>query len=119
MRGGQMAPAFGAAPPDDKDARCAPLRPIPRALCRAAVDLAEAAKRDDVKSTLCVQDKLSEMRKVAQIADTASSETASLSEQQVLHLSREVDRCIGAAVLIAPDGVTVTRPGAPQKAAPE
>jgi hypothetical protein len=112
MRGGQMAPAFGAAPPEEKEERCAPLRPIPRALCRAAVDLDQAAKRDDIKSALCVQDKLSEMRRLAQIADGASSETASLSEQHVLQLSGQVDRCIGDTVIIAPDGVTVTRPGA-------
>lgn len=115
MRGGQMAPAFGAAPPEDKEERCAPLRPIPRALCRAAVDLDQAAKRDDIKSSLCIQDKLSEMRRLAQIADSTSSETASIVEQQVRELSGQVDRCIGDAVLIAPDGVTVTRPSAPRR----
>jgi hypothetical protein len=116
MRGGKMAEEFGAAPPEDKDERCAPLGLIiPRAICRAAADLAEAARRDDIKSTLCVRDKLAEMRRLAQIADAASSETTRLAEQQVASLSREVDRCVGDTVLVAPDGVTVTRPRAPQR----
>jgi hypothetical protein len=118
MRGGQMAPAFGAALPDEKEERCAPLRPIQRALCRAAVDLDQAAKRDDIKRTFCVQDKLFEMRRLAQIADAATSETVSLSEQQMQKLSGEVDLCIGDTAIIAPDGVTVTRPGALRRAAP-
>ena len=39
MVGGHMNPELGAGPPEGKDARCAPLQPIPRALCRAAADL--------------------------------------------------------------------------------
>lgn len=114
MRGGQMASEFGAAPPEDRDERCGPLRPlISRAICKAAMDLDQAAKRDDIKSTLCVQDKLTEMRRLAQIAEATSSETARLAEQQVASLSREVERCVGDTMIVGPDGVTMTRSGAP------
>jgi len=108
MRGGKMAPELGA-PPEDKDERCGMQRPIPRALCRAAADLAQASQSSDTMGTLCVQDKLGEMRRLAQIAEASPGETANMAEKQVVALSREVDRCIGDKVLIAPDGVTVTR----------
>lgn len=112
MRGGKLTPELGAPPPEGKDERCAMQPPIPRALCRAAADLAEASEKSDTVSTLCVQDKLSEMRRLAQIADVATGETASLAERHVLALSREIDRCVGDATLIGTDGVTVTRPHA-------
>lgn len=109
MRGGQLSPELGAPQPEGKDERCAPLRPIPRALCRAAADLAHASEHNDTVSALCVGDKLTEMRRLAQVAETADHDTAMLAEQQVTRISREVDRCAGDEVLIGADGITVTR----------
>ena len=59
--------------------------------------------------TLCVQDKLTEMRRLAEVADRSPSETTTMAEKQVLALSHEVDRCVGDKVLIGADGVIVTR----------
>ena len=58
------APEIGAPPLDGKDERCAALQPIPRALCRAAVDLEEATRRNDVAAAYCVRDKIAEMRRL-------------------------------------------------------
>ncbi len=109
--GGRMAPDFGVTPSDDKDERCAGLLPIPRALCRAAVDLDEATRKNDVTATLCVHDKLLEMRKLAVIGETSEGDTVRMAEAQIAQLSRRVELC--TAELLAtplPDGLTVTRP---------
>ncbi len=108
--GGRMAPEFGAAPPDDKDERCATLLPIPRAICRAAVDLDEATRKNDIAGALCVRDKLSEMRKLAVIGESGKGDSIAMAEAQVTRLSRQVDLCVDDfATSQAPDGVTVIR----------
>jgi hypothetical protein len=103
--GGRTAPEIGAPPLDGKDERCAALQPIPRALCRAAVDLEEATRRNDVAAAYCVRDKITEMRRLALVGDVA--------EIEVGRLVQLVDRCGGEAVAAPqPDGLTVIRPGA-------
>ncbi len=109
MLGGHMAPDFGSAPPDDKDQRCAGLLPIPHAACRAAIDLDDAARRNDVVTALCVRDKLAEIRKLAVIGESGKAESIALAEAQARLIAKQVDLCGGAPVAIAPDGVTVTR----------
>jgi hypothetical protein len=109
MTGGQMDPEMGAPRPETADERCAPLLPVPRALCRAAGDMDEATRRNDLVSVLCVRDKLRDMRTAAQIAETSRGEGASLAEKQVLALSREVERCRRTDVMIGADGLTVTK----------
>jgi hypothetical protein len=102
--GGRTAPAIGAPPPNGKDERCAALQPIPRALCRAAVDLEEATRRNDVAAAYCLRDKIVEMRRLALVGDVAEAEVGKLVQL--------VDRCGGQAVAAPlPDGLTVIRPG--------
>jgi hypothetical protein len=110
--GGRMAaPDIGDAPPSDKDERCASLLPIPRALCRAAVDLDDATRNNDIVAALCVRDKLVEMRKLAIIGESGKGDSIAMAEAQVTQLSRQVELCAGEAIASpAPDGVTVTRP---------
>jgi hypothetical protein len=101
--GGRTAPDIGAPAPDGKDERCAALQPIPRALCRASVDLEEATRRNDVAAAYCVRDKIAEMRRLALVGDVA--------ELEVGKLAMLVDRCGGEAVVAPlPDGLTVIRP---------
>jgi hypothetical protein len=110
--GGRTAPEIGAAPPDGKDERCAALQPIPRALCRAAVDLDEATRRNDVAAAYCVRDKIAEMHRLAIVGETGQGEGLALAEAQVGMLAQLVDRCGGEAVVAPrPDGLTVIRPG--------
>lgn len=109
--GGRMAPEFGVVPSDDKDERCASLLPVPRALCRAAVDLDEATRKNDIVATLCVRDKLGEMRKLALVGESGKGDSVAMAEAQVAALSRQVELC--AADILAthpPDALTVTRP---------
>jgi hypothetical protein len=109
--GGSMAPEFGVAPADDKDERCAALLPIPRALCRAAVDLDEATRKNDIPAMLCVRDKIAEMRKLAIIGETGKGDSIAMAEQHVAALARQVELCAGDVVASpASDGITVTRP---------
>jgi hypothetical protein len=111
IRGGRMAPDFGVAPSDDKDERCATLLPIPRALCRAAVDLDTATRKNDIVAALCVRDKLAEMRKLAIIGESGKVDSMSMAEAQVAQLSREVELCAGDVVATpGPDGLTVIPP---------
>lgn len=109
--GGRMAPDFGVAPSDDKDERCAGLLPIPRALCRAAVDLDEATRKNDVVAALCVHDKLLEMRKLAIVGETGEGDSLRTAEALVTQLSRRVELC-AADILATPaaDGLTVVPP---------
>jgi hypothetical protein len=108
IAGGRMDPEFGVAPSDDKDERCARLLPVPRAICRAAVDLDEATRRRDVVAALCVRDKLTEMRKLALITEAGAGESVAMAEAGVLSLSRQVDSCVGTLLASpAPDGLTV------------
>lgn len=101
MRGGHMAAELGDAPPEGQAQRCAPLQPTPRALCLAASDMDEAARRNDLVGVLCVRDKLTTMRQLAAIGTTA--------EPHVLALSREIDRCVRNDVLGGSDGTTVIK----------
>jgi hypothetical protein len=110
--GGRTTPEIGAPPPDDKDERCAALQPIPRALCRAAIDLDQAARRNDVAAVHCVRDKLTEMRRLALVGDATREESVALAEVEVGKLARLVDHCGGEAMAAPlPDGLTVIRPG--------
>ncbi|MFO0759528.1 MAG: hypothetical protein U0359_23755 [Byssovorax sp.] len=111
MAGGKMGPELGEAPPADKDARCAPLQPIPRAICRAAADLDEASRRNDLVGVLCIRDKLGEMRKLSLIGETGGQNVAGMAQKRVEDLGREIDRCAGD-VTIGADGLTVIKPGA-------
>jgi hypothetical protein len=109
--GGRMAPDFGVALSDEKEERCATLLPIPRALCRAAVDLDQATRKNDVTAALCVRDKLTAMRKLALIGESGKGDSIAMAEEQVGQLSQQVELCAGDfAASQAPDGVTVTRP---------
>jgi len=101
MRGGHMAAELGAGPAETVAERCAPLQPAPRALCRAAGDLDDATRRNDLVGALCVRDKLTTMRQLAAIGATA--------EPQVLALSREIDRCVRNDVVGGSDGTTVIK----------
>jgi len=113
MAGGVMAPEIGVPPREDRDERCAGLLPIPHALCRAAVDLDEANRKNDVVSAYCVRDKIAEMRKLAVIGESGKAESIAMAEAQIGSLARQVELCAGVPpVTIAPDGVTVTRVGA-------
>jgi hypothetical protein len=112
MRGGKLVEDVGEALPEGKDARCAPLEPVPRALCRAAADLDEAARRNDIVGVLCVRDRLTEMRQLGQIHAGARGDAAEEAAMRVARLAAEVERCAGD-VNIGPDGVTVTRGPAP------
>ena len=112
IQGGRMAPEIGDALPDEKDARCAQLLPIPRALCRAAVDLDEATRKNDISAALCVKDKLAEMRKLALVNESGKGDGPALAEAQVVAISRQVELCIGQGASPAPDGVTVIPPRA-------
>lgn len=108
INGGRLDPAFGAARNDDKEVRCGPLLTIPKAICRAAADLDAATRRRDVVTTLCVQDKLAAMRKLAMIADTSKGDAAEMAARDVTLLSQQVDYCVGQDVVVQ-DGLTRTR----------
>jgi hypothetical protein len=101
MHGGHMTAALDAGPAETVAERCAPLQPAPRALCRAASDMDEAARRNDLISVLCIRDKLTTMRQLAAIGATA--------EPQVLALSRAIDRCVRNDVVGGADGTTVIK----------
>jgi hypothetical protein len=109
--GGRMAPDFGVVPSDDMDEHCATLLPIPRALCRAAVQLDSATRTSDIVAALCVRDKLVEMRKLAIIGESAQGDSVSMAEAQVAQLSRQIDLCAGDIVASpGPEGLTVVPP---------
>jgi hypothetical protein len=112
IRGGSLGPAFGAAPAEDKDERCAPLLPIPRAICRAAVDLDAATRRRDAAAATCVQNKLGEMRRLALVAETSDSATGTMIEEEVTRLSGQADVCVGN-LFGGPDGTRIIRPPPP------
>jgi hypothetical protein len=110
IQGGRMAPDFGVAPSDDKDERCAGLLPVPRAICRAAVDLDEATRKNDVVAAFCVRDKLAEMRRLALVSESGRGDAVAMAEAEVAELSRRVELCSGSSAAPRPDGVTVTPP---------
>jgi hypothetical protein len=122
MLGGRLAPDIGMPPPDGIDEQCATLEPIPRAMCRAAFDLAEANRKNDVVTSLCLRDKLAELRKLAvgtlpappSTAEGAPPldgvDSAGLADSRAAALSRLAERCVGDIVASpAPDSVVVTR----------
>ncbi len=110
IQGGRMAPDFGVVPSDDKDERCAGLLPVPRAICRAAVDLDEATRKNDVVAAFCVRDKLAEMRRLALVSESGRGDAVAIAEAEVAELSRRVELCGGSIAAPRPDGVTVTPP---------
>jgi hypothetical protein len=111
MQGGHLSPEIGAPPVEGKDARCAPLQPVPRALCRAAADLDEASRRNDLVGALCIREKLGEMRKLSLIGETSTPEVATMATERVRALEQAIGRCAGD-VVIGKDGLTVIKPGA-------
>ena len=110
IQGGRMAPDFGIPPADDKEERCKGLLPIPRALCRAAVDLDEASRKNDIVAALCVRDKLAEMRRLAMIGETSHDSVVAETEAEVASLSHQVELCGADVPPPRPDGVTVIPP---------
>lgn len=111
LEGGQLDPEMDAAPPVDRTARCAPLLPVPKALCRAAAELDTATRSKNVVATLCVRDKLDAMRRLAELREPGATDGVSLAEAQIATLSRQIERCGGGAVaMAAPEGVSVERP---------
>jgi hypothetical protein len=113
MLGGRMSTPIGAPPPDGKDERCGAMLPIPRALCRASIDLEDATRRNDVVVALCVRDKLAELRRLWVIGQSKDPESGPLADGRARALAQEAERCIGDVVASPlPDGITVTRVGA-------
>jgi hypothetical protein len=110
IEGGRMAPEIGVAPSADRDQRCAALLPIPRALCRAAVDLDEATRNNDIVAALCVRDKLTEMRRLALAGEASRGDALGMAEAEVAMLSKQVDLCAGTLTAPQPDGVRVVPP---------
>ncbi|APR83556.1 Hypothetical protein A7982_08905 [Minicystis rosea] len=110
IEGGRMAPEIGVAPPEDRDQRCAALLPIPRAICRAAVDLDEATRKNDIVAALCVRDKLTEMRRLALASESGRGDAITMAEAEVAALSKQVDLCSGMVAAPQPDGVRVLPP---------
>jgi len=98
MRGGELSPEVGASP-GERAARCAPLLPSARALCRVALMLDEAATRRDVVLVNCLRDKLVAMRRLSEMESAAE-----MREEGVLALLDEAEHCVGESTL-TPDGL--------------
>ena len=109
IQGGHMAPEIGA-PPDERDQRCRALLPIPRAICRAAVELDEATRKNDIVAALCVRDKLAEMRRLALVGDAGRGDAVAMAEAGVTALSKQVELCAGTFTAPQPDGLRVLPP---------
>jgi hypothetical protein len=114
MQGGALAPELGDAPADNTTERCAPLRPVERALCQAAADLDDANRSRDVVRGLCIRDRLGEMRSLSLIAmgtqgaasppaydrpGRPEGDPAVLAAGKIARLSLEIDRCGGQVVV--------------------
>lgn len=111
IEGGRLAPGLGELPADNRDERCAGLLPIPRAVCRAAFELDEAARKNDVVAALCVRDKLAEMRRLALVGETGKPDAVAMAEASVASLAQQVDLCGGAyAAPAPPDGLHIIKP---------
>jgi hypothetical protein len=110
IQGGHMAPEIGAVPPDDKEQRCRALLPIPKAICKAAVDLDEATRKNDIVTALCVRDKLAEMRKLALVGESGRGDAVQMAEAEVAALSKQVELCAGVYTAPQPDGLRVIPP---------
>lgn len=111
IEGGHMSPEIGAPLPEARDAACRALLPIPRAICRAAVELDDATRKNDIVAALCVRDKLAEMRRLALAGESGRGDAPALAEAEIASLSAQVDRCAGTYLPAEPDGVRVIRPG--------
>jgi hypothetical protein len=110
IQGGHMAPEIGTPPSDERDERCRALLPIPRAICRAAVDLDEATRKNDIVAALCVRDKLQEMRRLALVGESGRGDAVAMAEAEVAALSQQVERCAGSFAVPQPDGLRVLPP---------
>lgn len=110
IQGGRMAPTLGAERAEDKDERCGALLPIPRAICRAAVDLDEATRKNDIVAALCVRDKLAEMRRIAIVGEGGRGDAVAMAEAEVVALSKQVELCQASYVAPQPDGLRVLPP---------
>lgn len=110
IEGGRMAPELAAERAEDREDRCGALLPIPRAICRAAVDLDEATRKNDVVAALCVRDKLAEMRRLAIVGEGGRGDAVAMAEAEVTALSRQVDLCQASYVAPQPDGLRVLPP---------
>ena len=110
IQGGRMAPLLGASRAEDKDDRCGALLPIPRAICRAAVDLDEATRKNDIVAALCVRDKLDEMRRIAIVGEGGRGEAVAMAEAEVVALSKKVEMCQASYLSPQPDGLRVIPP---------
>jgi len=110
IQGGHMAPEIGLAPSAGKDERCRALLPIPKAICRAAVDLDEATRKNDIVTALCVRDKLAEMRRLALVGDSGRGDAVAMAEAEVAALSKQVELCAGVYTAPQPDGLRVIKP---------
>lgn len=110
IQGGRMAPVLGAERAEDKDERCGALLPIPRAICRAAVDLDEATRKNDIVAALCVRDKLTEMRRIALVGEVGRGDAVAMAEAEVVALSKQVELCQASYLSPQPDGLRVVPP---------
>jgi hypothetical protein len=113
----ELARGAGAVGPDDKDDRlaldiqlasagseasvdaCGTKAPVDRAICRAAAQLDRAAKANDVVLTLCVRDRLTEMRRLADIKATSSADNGPAVDRKVVALEQQVNACVDASSL--------------------
>jgi hypothetical protein len=93
----QLASAGSEAGPS-VDA-CGTKAPVDRAICRAAAQLDRAARANDVVLTLCVRDRLTEMRRLADLKATSSGDNAPAVDRKVVALEQQVNACVDASSL--------------------
>jgi len=108
MPGDVMEPDVGAQP-RDRAARCAPMVPVQRAMCRVAVRLDEATAQRDIVLALCLRQKLGAMQRLSDEASSAAGEAKQMAEEQIMRIGRHADQCIGEETL-APEGREVHGP---------
>jgi hypothetical protein len=114
-----LARGAGAVGPDDKDDRvaldiqlasagaeagpsvdaCGTKAPVDRAICRAATQLDRAARSNDVVLTLCLRDRLTEMRRLADLKATSSADNGAAVDRKVVALEQQVNACVDASAL--------------------
>jgi len=125
----ELARGAGAVGPDNKDDRvaldiqlasagseagpsvdaCGTKAPVDRAICRAAGQLDRAAKANDVVLTLCVRDRLTEMRRLADLKATSSTDNAPAVDRKVVALEQQVNACVDASALGGFEGVPAAK----------
>ena len=121
----ELARGAGAVGPEDRDDRvaldiqlasagseagpsvdaCGTKAPVDRAICRAAAQLDRAAKANDVVLTLCVRDRLTEMRRLADLNATSSGDNTAAVDRKVVLLEQQVNACVDASSLAGFDAV--------------